>query len=75
MARNPNRYHEVVAPIDSALKTLVYEALKEADISVADFLRSALVHFVERGTVPFEIHKARKEGLVYTPRQKELTLA
>ncbi|WP_250534379.1 hypothetical protein [Caballeronia sp. AZ10_KS36] len=64
------KYIEMRTVIDPALKTLACEALRERDISVSDFFRSALRHVVEGGDVPFDIHRARGDGVKYTPRSE-----
>ncbi|MFX1674402.1 type II toxin-antitoxin system RelB/DinJ family antitoxin [Paraburkholderia sp. A2WS-5] len=52
------RYSEVVAAIDPALKANAYEVLAEMNIPVSDFLRSAIIHLIEKREVPFDIKKA-----------------
>ncbi|MBC8640186.1 hypothetical protein IAG25_25475 [Caballeronia sp. EK] len=68
-------YTEMRTVIDPALKALACEALKGKNVSVSDFFRSALVHLVEKGDVPFDIQKARGDGVKYTPRHKEVAEA
>ncbi|SAK95266.1 bifunctional antitoxin/transcriptional repressor RelB [Caballeronia calidae] len=54
-----SRYQEVSTSIDPALKASAYEVLAEMDIKVSDFLRSAMIHLVEKRAVPFDIKRVR----------------
>jgi addiction module RelB/DinJ family antitoxin len=56
-------YQEVTAAIDPALKASAYEVLAELDISVSDFIRSALAQLVERRAVPFDIKRVPRGEL------------
>jgi antitoxin component of RelBE/YafQ-DinJ toxin-antitoxin module len=64
-----SRYQEIKVSIDPVLKALAFEAVEDADVSVSDFVRSALIHLVETGKVPFAIRRALP-GRPYTPRGK-----
>ena len=52
-------YSEVVAAVDPSLKANAYEVLAAKNISVSDFIRSAMIHLVEQKEVPFDIKRVR----------------
>jgi antitoxin component of RelBE/YafQ-DinJ toxin-antitoxin module len=64
-----SRYQEISASIDQTLKDLAVKALEEADVSASDFIRSAIIHLIETGEVPFEI-RCVLPGRPYKPRGK-----
>lgn len=54
-----SRYSEVCALMDADLKAEAVAALDERGMSASDFIRSALIHLIETGEVPFKIRKLK----------------
>jgi antitoxin component of RelBE/YafQ-DinJ toxin-antitoxin module len=54
-----SKYQEIGASLDPEIKARLIAVLDEENVTVSDFVRSAALHAIESGKVPFEIRTAR----------------
>ena len=63
-----SKYQEVTGAVDPELKARLLEVLSKEGISASDFIRSAAIHAVNSGRVPFPIEQ-RKPGTRYAMKE------
>jgi antitoxin component of RelBE/YafQ-DinJ toxin-antitoxin module len=59
-----SKYQEIGASLDPEIKTRLLAVLDGSNVTVSDFVRSAALHAIESGNVPFPI-KTAKPGRRY----------